>query len=123
MFQVSKILKEQTDLMGVIYRDDKYVLTEMPNITGIHAIGIRNRNDGRFCRISIFEPKYIGAEGEDYELTEEEIKEIIPIIKQNWRSILENMNDQFIYDEEVKHINEDMEMPDYLGLLKGERIL
>lgn len=123
MFKESEILIEETGIMGVVYKNEKYIITEMPNYTERHAIGITNRVDRRFSRISIFEPKYIGAENEDDDLSEEEIKEIIPIISKNWHRILVNMNDQFRYDDEIKEIDLNLPMPNYLELLKGEKVL
>lgn len=123
MFTVSKILEEYTEIMGVVNRDDTYLIVEAPNYTENHAIAITNRKDKRFCRISIFEPKYIGAEGEDYELTKEDLDCIIPIIEKNWTRILGNMNDQFLGDDDIKEIDESMPMPNYYDLLKGEKVL
>lgn len=123
MFEPSVILKENTSIMGVVYRDEKYLVTEMPNFSQHHAIGITNRLDDRFCRISIYEPKYIGAEGENYILSEDEINDIIQIISKNWHRILVNMNDQFRYDDEIKEIDVNLPMPNYLELLKGEKVL
>jgi len=123
MFQVSKILEEYTEIMGVVYSDNNYLIVEAPNFTERHAIAITRKSDMKFCRISIFEPKYIGAEGEDLVLTKEDLDYIIPIINKNWTRILGNMNDQFLGDDDIKDIDENLSMPNYYNLLKGEKVL
>ena len=143
MFNVSKILNEvDTGFMSNVYRDDNIEIVSTPSWGPQHEVyfsirkydGLDDRDNGKFCRVSILEPKYIGAEGEDLILSKEDIDKIIYILNspnrrelfgniRNWEYIINHINEEHSYDEDYKWINlpKDLPIPDYYQLLNNER--
>lgn len=74
MFNISETLKETEDAMGIIYKDNIYCIRYVANWSLNHELyfSITKKIDdtNQFCRISITEANYIGAEGEDLILNE-----------------------------------------------------
>lgn len=139
MFNVSEILLEHdTGFMTNVYRDNELEIVSTPSWGPQHEVyfsvrkynGIDNRDLGKFCRISMIEPRYIGAEGEDLILSEEDIDKLMLILNspnrrdfcgyiRNWNYIINHLNEEHEDDEvyDWSKIPEDLPIPDYYKLL------
>ena len=142
MYKVSEQLVEiDTSSMSNIYRDEVYYLFSSPNwgpqheicFTVIKHYNSNNEDNHKFCRLSMMEPKYIGAEGEDLILSKEDIDKIISILTSNnyirpefntnWDYMIYHMNWEHQWDEEADmdcgwvNLPADLPIPDYYKLL------
>ena len=132
MFNISKKLKEASEVLDVLYTSNNMSIYSIPNDSkdkilcfGVKIYKKKGSYNNKYCRISMTEPKYIGAEGEDLVLNKEQIEQIIKILESpyndteytNWQVLIiwqnwvhENTNDWV----ELEYFN----MPDYRKLLR-----
>lgn len=134
MFIESKILKENFSLFDILYTDNNMTIYFTPNWSDekILCFGVMkfNKKGGslsvnKYCRISMTEPKYINAEGEDLVLNKDDIEKIIKILENKyedtdytgWEILFNWQNFVHEYDNSWKELNY-FPMPDYIRLLE-----
>ena len=143
MYKVSeKLVEYHEDYKSNVSFKDNLQIISIPNWSSDHILcfgvlkfpdGVDNYDTHKFCRISMMEPKYIGAEGEDLILSKEDIDILMNILtSNNYRNYINTSWDYIIYHNNKEHdcdsdcdmecgwvpIPEDLPIPDYYKLLE-----
>ncbi len=124
------------DMSCTIGRTRRLQIYSEPNDTeGLFYFKAFNRNDSRiFYRVSMTEPRVIGAGDETLELTEGDVKEIISLFNEecvdchkkplgcsNWEYLVESNNNEAIGDKDECpniYVDDSLPMPDYARLFQ-----
>ena len=135
MFNLSKKLEEYSENLSPIYTDDHMNIYSIPNYSkdkilcfGVEIFKNKDRQfiNNKYCRISMTDHKYIGAEGEDLVLNKEQIEQVIKALNSNhsifknstcWETLIFFQNKEHEYEDdwiELEYFN----MPDYRKLLR-----
>lgn len=145
IMEYSKQLKELSDLMAFIYRDDDMEILSIPNYTYNETICFcvkcykKPESDWaegfRFCRISMKSPEYIITENGNDFLTNEEIEKVVRLLtskdhgeidlwnnlnKTNWELLIREHNWELsgTDNHDWTPLPEDFPIPDYRQLMK-----
>lgn len=141
IFYASKILNEiDTGFRATVYKQDNIIIKATPNWSderilcfSVQLFSDRNKDpdDFKLCRVSMTEPKYIGAENEELVLNKEQILKIINILENKctfandgstvWQEIIYQINHVHDCDDDPvwELIPEDLPIPNYLELLNN----
>ena len=128
MYTVSVTLNEMTDFQVTLYDDGELRVLSIPNLSeSIICFGII-KND-KYCRLSMKEPSYINAEGEDLVLTKEDIDRLMDILNKPstsnlfkreytvWELLISEQNEE-LRNEISGWFVGDLSIPNYYELLK-----
>ena len=124
MFKESTELDEFSDLICLIKRREKFNIRVSPSLNNNHSLIIENKENGNYCRLSIFSPEYRNLDGENYTLSEEELQDLVVALNENdqesWKLVLGEINDELEDYDGIVKLNEDhFDIPNYMNL-KGE---
>lgn len=100
MFKESEKLGEFRDLIALVSRRKNFNIRVIPSLNNNHSLYIENNQNGSYCRLSIFEPKFRNLEDETFKLSNEDIDDLIIALSENnnevWKLVLGEINEELV---------------------------